>query len=89
MSKYNHTVQEALNIGLGQAGSVYLDADGTQANGTFNAITMVDDTTFDVLTDATRSGDDPLGDTFPKGLTIFGSFTAISVDSGKCIAYKA
>ena len=92
MAIHKYTVQESQNLGLGQAGSTFLDTDATSATGTYVAITMVKDTIFDTLTDSSRDGDAVAlgagGDTFPKGLTIFGSFTAISIESGMCICYK-
>ena len=92
MAKSMHklSVQEAGNIGLGQAGSTYMDdGDSSTASTTYNAITMINDTTFSTLTDAGRDGGTALtGVAIPKGITIFGEFTAITVNTGKCIAYK-
>jgi hypothetical protein len=91
MAKSMHklSVQEAGNIGLGQAGSTYMDdGDNSTASTTYNAITMISDTYFTTLTDAGRDGTTLTGVTIPKGVTIFGEFTAITVDAGKCIAYK-
>ena len=83
------SVQEAGNIGLGQAGSTYMvDGNNSTASTTYNAITMISDTYFTTLTDAGRDGTALTGVTIPKGITIFGEFTAITVDAGKCIAYK-
>ena len=50
---HSYTVQEAQNATMGQAGSVYLDADGTTftpTSGVVVAITMVQETDFDTLT---------------------------------------
>jgi hypothetical protein len=91
MAKSMHklSVQEAGNIGLGQAGSTYMDdGDSSTASTTYNAITMINDTTFSTLTDAGRDGSTLTSVAIPKGITIFGEFTAITVSTGKCIAYK-
>lgn len=83
------SVKEAGNVGLGQCGSTYLtNSTSSTANTIYNAITMIADTSFTALTDANRDGATLTGVTIPKGLTIFGEFTAITVSSGKCIAYK-
>lgn len=50
---HSYTVQEAQNATMGQAGSVYLDTDGTTftpTSGVVVAITMILDTDFDTLT---------------------------------------
>ena len=50
---HSYTVQEAQNATMGQAGSVYLDTDGTTftpTSGVVVAITMISDTDFDTLT---------------------------------------
>ena len=84
---HKYTVQEAGNLGLGQAGSTYMvDSDSSTAK--YGAITMIADTTFSTLTDANRDGTALTGVAIPKGITIFGRFTAITVSTGKCIAYK-
>ena len=47
---HKYTVQENGNLGLGQAGSVFLDASGASTPPTgrvFVAITMIEDATFD------------------------------------------
>ena len=102
---HSYTVQEAQNATMGQAGSVYLDTDGTTftpSSGVIVAITMITDTDFDVLTaedsakfiSATGTGYEAGGDTltitdqFPAGLTIYGRWTSVSVNTtGSCICY--
>ena len=105
------TVQEAHNINLGQAGSVFLDTDSTTftpTNGVVIAITMVSDCKFDVLTaedsskhfgisglgaagDGWENKGDAIGtsDEFAVGLTIFGRWTSVSVQTNgqSCICY--
>ena len=98
-------VETATNVGLGQGGSAYLDTDATTftpSNGVVVAITALTDCTFDTLTaeDGTgtyvnTAGAGAGGDTFtssdtiPKGVTIFGRWSSVSVntDGEKCICY--
>ena len=63
------------------------DTDAHTASGGWYAITMIEDTVFNALTANNWAGDTHTGETFPKGLTIYGNFTAIVLTSGACIAY--
>ena len=51
-------------------------------------ITITENATFTLLTDANRDGSAVTGITFPAGITIYGNFTAITLAGGSCIAYK-
>jgi hypothetical protein len=73
---------------LGLNGST-LFTDTTARTGSWFAITVIADAVFTLLTDATRGGTALAADTFPAGVTIYGQFTAITLASGKIIAYKA
>ena len=102
---YKYTVVEGNNIALGQAGSAFLDTDGTTftpSNGVVVAITMVTDCGFDTLTaeggtgtyintaGAGAGGDTVVAaDTFPAGMTIYGRWTSVSVQTTgqKCVCY--
>jgi hypothetical protein len=102
---HSYTVQEAQNATMGQAGSVYLDTDGTTftpTSGVVVAITMISDTDFDTLTAETGAkcievggtGYESAGDTlantdlFPAGMTIYGRWSSVSVNTnGACICY--
>ena len=102
---YKYTVVEGNNIALGQSGSAFLDTDGTTftpSNGVVVAITMVTDCGFDTLTAEGGTGTyintagagvggDTLvaADTFPAGMTIYGRWTSVSVqtDGQKCVCY--
>ena len=93
------------NIALGQGGSAYLDTDSTTftpSNGVVVAITALTDCSFDTLTAEggtgryiNTAGAGAGGDTFssseviPKGVTIFGRWTSVSVNTNgeKCICY--
>jgi len=50
------------------------------------AITMLSDTVFSTLTG--MAGDSVGGVTFPKGVTIYGQFTAITLTSGSIVFYQ-
>lgn len=64
---------------------------GTSKN--YCAITMLEDTTFTTLTSSnwvagTASSSQVTSVTYPKGLTIFGRFTAVTLATGKILCYK-
>tara|TARA_R100000234_G_C4857290_1_gene117707 strand:- start:182 stop:508 length:327 start_codon:yes stop_codon:yes gene_type:complete len=94
------SVVAANNIGLGQVGSAVLDDGESVASlgtDTVVAITMLEDTTFTTLTQSdakiTGTGTSTHGnsvvntDVFPAGVTIYGNWSAITVNAGLCIAY--
>lgn len=94
------SVAGASNIGLGQVGSAVLDNGESAASlgdNTIVAITMLEDTTFTTLTQSdasiTGTGTSTHGnsvantDVFPAGVTIYGNWTAVTVNAGLCIAY--
>ena len=85
-----YTVQESQNVGLGQAGVVFIDGDSAQneITGPFVAITALSDAAVDV-SQCDMSFITSVADfTIPKGATIFGDFASIELDSGKVIAYN-
>lgn len=70
---------------FGQAGFDSVGASETVNSHNYIAITALDD----VVISATASeGDSLTSTTIPKGLTIFGRFTSITVTSGKILAYR-
>ena len=106
---HKYTVQESQNLGLGQAGAIFVTStdEVTCKNGVFVAITFLEDTKFNdtagleaessqMWPDATGTGtdistsggDDSDSETFPKGITIYGRWTAFTLSSGKVIAYR-
>ena len=99
---HRYSTGEAQNIALGQKGSIYSDGTSITSisDGVITAIQMLEDTTFTTLTPATsdflevastgyESKGDTLAnsDTFPQGMTIFGRWTTVDVNSGKIVAY--
>ena len=100
MGIHEYTVVESNNVGLGQVGSGILDdGESITSLGTDKivAITMLEDTTFTTLTQSSASiagtGTSTYGnsvantDSFPAGVTIYGSWSAVTVNSGLCICY--
>jgi len=93
--KYSKT-GETENIGLGQAGCEYLDTDTAATSSIIVAITFLEDSTFDTLTpedtslymgEASGLGNDVEQDTFPKGVTIYGRWTAVELETGRAVGY--
>jgi len=80
---------------LGQYGAEYISNTTAGTNKNYCAITMLEDTTFTTLTASNWSAGSTgsiyttSAVTYPKGLTIFGTFTAVQLLTGKVIAYKA
>tara|TARA_Y100000593_G_scaffold82012_1_gene153764 strand:- start:1342 stop:1638 length:297 start_codon:yes stop_codon:yes gene_type:complete len=85
---------------FGQAGALLLTSNSHTFAREFCAITFLEDTTFDsnglvwpelnIKADGTAEDNITAigtGITFPKGLTIYGQFTSIALNSGKVLAY--
>tara|TARA_R100001530_G_C4277819_1_gene144801 strand:+ start:37 stop:360 length:324 start_codon:yes stop_codon:yes gene_type:complete len=105
MAYPNYTVVEANNVAMGQAGSAFLDTDSTTftpSSGVVVAITMITDCGFDTLTaeggtgkfintDGAGAGGNTLvaGDSFPAGMTIYGRWTSVSIQTTgqQCVCY--
>ena len=80
------TEQEAQNAALGQAGCILID-DTDAHTGVFVAITALEDAVVDVSECDMTYIEDVVDFTIPLGVTIFGRFASIELDSGKVIAY--
>ena len=99
--KQQNSVQEANNISLGQMGSGHLDAGESATSipsgSVIVAITMCEDTTLTTLTQSDArflgTGTSTYGnslansDTIAGGITIFGRWSAVTVNTGSCIFY--
>ena len=99
--KQQNSVQEANNISLGQHGSGHLDAaesaTAIPSGSAVIAITMCEDTTFTTLTQSDGrfigTGTSTYGnslantDKLSGGITIFGRWSAVTVNTGSCIFY--
>ena len=81
-----YTVAEAQNAGLGQAGVILID-DTAAHTGPFVAIQALEDAAVDVSECDMSWIEDVVDFTIPAGLTIYGNFTSIELDSGKVLAY--
>jgi len=79
---------------LGAYGAEYISNTTAGTSKNYCAITMLEDTTFTTLTASNWSAGSTSSVytgstvTYPKGLTIFGIFTAVTLLTGKIIAYK-
>ena len=85
LNKY--TVAEAQNAALGQAGVIMID-DTDAHTGPFVAITAITDAAVDVSECDMSFIEDVADFTIPKGVTIYGRFTSIELDSGTVFAYR-
>ena len=91
-----HGVNQANNMAFGQYGCEYLDTDRAATSSLIVAITFLEDSTFDTLTpedtslymgEASGLGNDVEQDTFPKGITIYGRWTAVELETGRAVGY--
>lgn len=78
---------------LGAYGAEYISNTTAGTGKNYCAITMLEDTTFTTLTSSnwsagTAGSSQVTSVTYPKGLTIFGTFTAVTLATGKILAYK-
>jgi hypothetical protein len=77
---------------LGAYGAEFITNTTSASGKNYCAITMLEDTTFGQLTASNwalgSTGSNITAPTYPKGLTIFGTFTALTLATGKVLAYK-
>ena len=74
---------------LGKAGGVYKSAAGALSGGPWCAIQATATAVVSVTSGNWTDSDATTAVDVPAGVTIFGNFTAITLTSGKIIAYKA
>ena len=93
---HKYSVQESQNVSLGQNGCLFEDGTGDITGKKIVAIQFITASTFTTLTPSSSSyigtagGNGDAIDTsneFPAGITIFGDWTAFTLDSGSVIAY--
>lgn len=82
-NKLSHDYNANL-MSFGQAGFDYVTT-GTINSHEYIAISALEDASISVTADA---GDDLSSVTIPKGLTIYGRFSSITVSSGKILVYR-
>ena len=86
-SLHKYSIVEAQNVALGQAGVIMID-DTDAHTGPFVAITAITDAVVDVSECDMSFIEDVADFTIPKGVTIYGQFTSIELDSGTVFAYR-
>ena len=86
-SLHKYTVVEAQNASLGQAGVILID-DTNEHAGPFVAIQALADAVVDVSECDMSFIEDVADFTISKGMTIFGRFASIELDSGSVLAYR-
>ena len=86
-SLHKYTVAEAQNAALGQAGVILID-DTDAHTGPFVAITAISDAAVDISECDMSYIEDVADFTIPKGVTIYGQFASIELDSGSVLAYR-
>jgi uncharacterized protein YcgI (DUF1989 family) len=84
---HKYTVVEAQNAALGQAGVIMID-DTDAHTGPFVAITAITDAVVDISECDMSFIEDVADFTLPKGVTIYGQFASIELDSGTVFAYR-
>ena len=91
-----YSVSESNNVALGQAGCLFEDAQNAITGKKIIGIQFLEDTVFTTLTPqdgsyiGTADGNGQAIDssnTFPQGITIFGSWTGFTLSSGSVVAY--
>lgn len=79
---HHHTNRQS----FGEAGVILID-DTVAHTGPFVAIQALEDAAVDISECDMSFIEDVADFTIPKGLTIYGEFTSIELDSGKVLAY--
>jgi hypothetical protein len=73
---------------LGQFGAEVITDTAARTSKNYAAITVLADATFSTLTSNGITGNAITGFSIPAGVTLFGIFTAVTLTSGKVIAYN-
>jgi len=77
---------------LGKYGAEIITNSNSATAKNYCAITMLEDTIFATLSANNwaigSNGSAIIGTVYPKGLTIFGVFTAVTLTSGKVLCYR-
>ena len=75
------------SVVVNQTYQATLETGTTALTGNWSAIAILTDAVCTTLTG--MNGDALTAITFPKGLTIYGNFTAVTLESGKIVLYEA
>jgi hypothetical protein len=73
---------------LGQFGAEVITDTAARTSKDYSAITVLADATFSTLTGVSITGNAITGFAIPAGITLLGRFTAVTLTSGKVIAYN-
>lgn len=93
---HKYSVQESNNVSLGQNGCLFEDGQTAITGKSIVAIQFLEDSTFTTLTPSSSSYIGTAGgngdaidssNTFPQGVTVFGSWTGFTLASGSVVAY--
>ena len=93
---HKYSVQESNNVSLGQNGCLFEDGTTAITGKSIVAIQFLEDSTFTTLTPSSSSYIGTAGgngdaidssNTFPQGVTVFGSWTGFTLASGSVVAY--
>lgn len=81
-------IEKDSSLSLGQYGAVYKSSAGALSGGPWGAIQATAAAVVSVTSSNWTDSDATTSVDVPAGSTIFGNFTAVSLTSGKIIAYK-
>ena len=81
--------EQDTSLSLGQFGAVYKSSAGALSGGPWGAIQATAAAIVSVTSGNWTDSDATTSVDIPAGATIFGNFTAVSLTSGKIIAYKS
>ena len=73
---------------LGQFGAEVITDTAARTSKNYAAITLLENSIFSTLTGESITGDAITGFAIPAGITLLGRFTAVTLTSGKVIAYN-
>lgn len=82
-------IEKDSSLSLGQYGAVYKSTPGALAAGTYGAIQATVAAVVNVTASNWTDSDATTAIDIAAGVTIFGTFSAVTLTSGKIIAYKA
>ena len=81
-------IEKDSSLSLGQYGAVYKSSAGSLSGGPWGAIQATAAAVVSLTSGNWTTTDTTTAIDIPAGATIFGNFTAITLTSGKIIAYK-
>jgi hypothetical protein len=82
-------IEKDSSLALGQYGAVYKTSAGALSGGPWGAIQATSTAVVNVTSGNWTNSDSTTSVDIPAGATILGNFTAVTLTSGKIIAYKS